>query len=220
MKKKLLVFLSIAMLTYSAAGCNKDSQTESPDSMVSEIAETTEIITTPTTTYENTDDTTDPAAESQSDFDFNEAIEQTYLCGQQLSYPLTWGQLGEDFSVGSEAEHTSFNYMYCYLNYKGQYLGVITFKYCMSVSQITENTTIADIYITDSTMEEFEIPTISVKGVMLHDNRETLYEALGDGCEISKYTGDASYPDIKTMRKFCFSLGAEDEITGVDIQFC
>ncbi|MDE6781716.1 MAG: hypothetical protein K2J40_09695 [Ruminococcus sp.] len=222
MEKKIVgVFWAVAFFSAVLGGCDKNVPSDRQDITAPEIAETTEIIETSAATQATADDTTEPTTKVQSDFDFEKIVESTYICGQKLSYPLTWGQLGENFSLDSEVAYASFNYIYCYLNYMGQYLGVITFKDCKSVAQITENTQISSIDISDSHMEEFDVPKISVNGITFHDTHEDLYEALGDSYEISKYAGDISYSGVKYAEKYSFSFSAtgEDELTSVSISF-
>lgn len=210
--KYSVVFLTAVLISAVFCGCGgeKGSSSVSRSSTVPEIVETT--ADNETSTSSQTDST--------SKFDFEKAVASTYICGKQLSYPVTWEQLSEDFSVDGEAEYVSFNYMYCYLNYKGQYLGVITFKDCQSVSEISADTKVASISISDSKMDAFDVVPISINGVTFHDTHEALYAALGDDCEINEDTGAVKYSDV--VRDFCFSFSRDDrdKISGIDINFC
>ncbi len=222
MKKKILgAFLTVAFFSSILGGCGRDALSESQDITVPEIAGTTESITTSTPMQATVDDTTEPTTEAQSDFDFEKTLEQTYICGHQLSYPLTWGQLGENFSVEPEGAVLSpqSGNLSCDVNYKGQYLGVITFKDCESVDYITENSEIFGILIQNSDIDKFDVPKISVYGVTLNDTHETLYEALGDSYTVRGLNDNVKYcePDSKRQYDFIFNSMGEDKLVSVSI---
>ena len=57
-----------------------------------------------------------------------ELMSVTYLCGKQLTYPLTMEYLGEDFSL-DEANKTELKLSIGYpLLYKDKKIGLFTFK--------------------------------------------------------------------------------------------
>lgn len=216
MKKKILgVFLAAAFISSSLSGCGRDVLSDSKKSTVSKIVRTTESIETTTQATSQT--------EAQSDFDFEKTLEQTYICGQQLSYPLTWGQFGEDFSIDPEGAFTSSGSgkITCSVNYKGQYLGNFIFKGCEDIDDITDDTEIANIFIRNMDMNKFDIPKISVNGLTLHDTHEDLYEALGKSYEIGVNENQIIYSDSDLGEFwFCFSVREdEDKLVSVVINF-
>ncbi len=185
------------------------STTES--AVTSAAAETTEKLTT------------EPQTEAQSEFDFVKTIESTYICGQKLSYPLTWGQFGEDFSIDTEGASFSkkTGNLSCYVNYKGQCLGIFSFKDCENVDSITSDTSIYMILIQNMDMEKFDVPKININGLKLHDTHENVHEALGDSCIISDNTNDITYCD-NSNRQFSFGFSVrenEDKLISVRIIF-
>lgn len=173
MKKKILgAFLSAAFIPSILCSCGRDAPSESQYSTVSEIVETTESITTSAPTKATVEETTEPTTEAQSDFDFVKTVESTYICGQKLSYPITWGQFGEDFSVDPEGAFTQSGSqkISCSVNYKEQYLGNFIFKGCESVDAITDGTEIVNIYIQNESVDKFDVPKISINGVTLNSS--------------------------------------------------
>lgn len=223
MKKKILgVLLTVSLISSALGSCGKDVPSDSQDIIVPEITETTEIIETLAPTQATEDDTTEQSTEAKSDFDFAKAVESTYICGQKLSYPLTWGQFGEDFSVDPEGAFTQSGSqkISCSVNYEGQYLGCFIFRGCESVDAITDDTEIANILIQNQDMPNPDDPKISVNGVTLNETRANLYEALGDSYEVSD-DGNVSYRDTGSKRqyRFIFSFFEEDKIVTISIFF-
>lgn len=215
MEKKNLIVFSCILLALSALGsCGRDVPSESEDSTVPEIAEITEGIET----TEATETTTE---ESTSTFDMDKALENTYLCGVQLAPDLTWGMLGEDFSVdsGGGSYSPKSGNLSCSVNYKGQYLGVIIFKDCEVVDDITEETKIFSMLIQNSDMDKFDVPKVTVYGVTFKDTHETLYDALGDSYTVRGLNDNVKYcePDSKRQYDFIFSSFSEDELVSVSI---
>lgn len=97
MKKKFLIVLSCIILASPVfVGCgNNPPEASSSDSTSATLLEQKEM-----TEPETAEATTEPSTkENTSDFDMDKALENTYLCGVQLVPNLTWGMLGEDFSV-------------------------------------------------------------------------------------------------------------------------
>ena len=151
----------------------------------------------------------------------DKALENTYLCGVQLAPDLTWGMLGEDFLVEPEGAFLSpqSGNLSCDVNYKGQYLGVITFKDCESVDHITEDSEIFGILIQNRDTDKFDVPKISVYGVTFNDTHETLYEALGDSYTVRGLNDNVKYcePDSKRQYDFIFNSMGEDKLVSVSI---
>lgn len=183
MKKKILgVLLTVLLISSALGSCGKDVPSDSQDIIVPEITETTEIIETLAPTQATEDDTTEQTTEAKSDFDFEKALEQTYICGQKLSYPLTWGQFGEDFSVDPEGAFTQSGSqkISCSVNYKGMYLGCFIFNGCESVDAINEDTIIRSISVGNNDMNFFGTSKITVNGLSIAADHCQLFEALGD----------------------------------------
>lgn len=193
MKRKILsMILCSVMLSSTVCSCGVDVVSDSQYDTISETIDTTEEIT------ESTEEvTTEPVTKSESDFDFVKTIESTYICGHQLSYPPTWGQLGEDFSIPPEEFTTSpgSGQISCSVYYKGQYLGAFIFNGCETVEAITNDTEIVQFLIQNDNMEKFDVSKISVNGVELKDTHEILYESLGSDYEIGVDESQINYCD-------------------------
>lgn len=218
MKKNILIVMSCMLLASSAfVGCGNDppeaSNSDNTSATFQEQDETTEPETIEATTEPLTEESTDT-------FDMDKALENTYLCGVQLAPNLTWGMLGEDFSVDPEgASHSpKSGNLSCSVNYKGQYMGVIIFKDCEIVDNITEDSEIFSIFIQNDDMDKFDVPKISVNGVILNDTHENLYGSLGKCCEIED-NGDVNYHDVGSKRQYRFLSDAmgEDKLVTVII---
>ena len=118
----------------------------------------------------------------ESLFDADKALENTYLCGVQLAPGMTWGMLGEDFSVddGDTSYSEKKDSLSCRLVYKGQYVGGISFRNCRKTEDITADSKIGYFLIKNDDMDKFDVQKISVAGVSLNDSRGSLYSALGE----------------------------------------
>lgn len=201
MRKKLTYMICCAFLLSGALiGCGHETNDTN--------------ITTTEEKSETTEDTTaessiEPASvENTSSFSTDKALENTYLCGVQLAPDMTWGMLGGDFAV--EAEDTSYseknNELSCRLDYKGQYVGGISFKECKQFDDITEDSKIGYFLIRNDDIEKFDIQKITVCDIALNDSREALYSALGE--PQMEYGDDKStkYFDADDGRVFNFAF--------------
>lgn len=67
-------------------------------------------------------------------------------------------------------------------------------------------------------MDKFDVPKISVNGVILNDTHENLYGSLGKCCEIED-NGDVNYHDVGSKRQYRFLSDAmgEDKLVTVII---
>ena len=212
MKKRSLTVLSCILLTSSIfVGCENDLPKENNSNNTSATLLKQEETTEP----ETIEATTEPLTkENTSDFDMDKALEKTYLCGVQLAPDLTWGMLGENFSLDPE---NSYSYpesgkILCDVNYKGLYIGQFFFQDCETVDGITSDTAIESIIIDTKDIESFDIPVISVNGATLNSTREELYAALGDDHEIGVDDSQIKYLE-NGKRQYLF--GSRD-IDGVD----
>lgn len=219
MKEKFLICFSCILLASSAfVGCGNDP----PEASNSDNTSATFQEQDETTEPETIEATTEPLTEESADtFDMDKALENTYLCGVQLAPNLTLGMLGESFSVDPEGAVLSpqSGNLSCDVKYKGQYLGVITFKDCESVNHITGDSEIFGILIQNSDTDKFDVPKISVYGVTFNDTHETLYEALGDGYTVRGLNDNVKYcePDSKRQYDFIFNPMGEDELVTISI---
>lgn len=220
-KKKILgVLLTVSLISSALGSCGKDVPSNSQDIIVPEITETTEIIETLAPTQATEDDTTEQSTEAKSDFDFEKTLEQTYICGQKLSYPLTWGQFGEDFTIISDSVFTYKEEpkVTADVDYKGHYLGHFIFYGSDSVDAINEDTLIRAININRSDMDFFGTSKITINGLSFGADHSRLFEALGDD-----FREGVGYDQIvyeNDYGKYIFRFGMaddEDKIISVNL---
>lgn len=95
MKRKIWsVFLCSVMLAGVVSGCGTDESTTDTSPSLSTVEETSEVSTVQITETEYI--TMEPP---EGGWTIEELMSVTYLCGKQLTYPLTMEYLGEDFSI-------------------------------------------------------------------------------------------------------------------------
>lgn len=219
MNKKIWgIFLAVASISAAISGCSKNALSDSKKSTIPEISGTTESIETSTPTQTTVDDTTEPQTETQSAFDFVKTVESTYICGHQLSYPITLGKLGDDFTIDAEGASTvsGIQKIACTLNYKGIRVGYVIFNGCESVDDITKNTIIQTVTIHNDDLEEsFETLKIIVNSIKLNDNHNLLREALGINFRMGVNENQIIYQDDNGM--FIFTFGNDDNIISIMI---
>ena len=124
MKRRIFsLFLCSVMLAGVVSGCGTDTATTDSLSSLSTVEETTEAGTVQVAETEYK--TMEPPEEGWT---IEELMSVTYLCGKQLTYPLTMEYLGEDFSL-DEANKTELKLSIGYpLLYKDKKIGLVTFK--------------------------------------------------------------------------------------------
>lgn len=97
MKRKMIgLFLGSMILSGTICSCGVDVPSESN---IDNVVITTDSSEASLSTEATEEITTEPQTEAQSEFDFIKTIESTYICGRKLSYPITWGQFDEGFTI-------------------------------------------------------------------------------------------------------------------------
>ena len=212
MKKKLLgAFLTVALISSILCSCGRDAPSESQNSAVSEIVDTTESITTSASTKAIIEETTEPQTEAQSDFDFVKTVESTYICGQKLSYPITWGQFGEDFTIDYESAFidSEKQNISAFVRYKGYDVGIFEFTGCDSVDAINADTAIRGISVLSKDMDFFGAKKITVNNLNLGIDHSQLFDSLGDD-----YREGVGYDQIvyeNDVGKYFFTFSPADD---------
>lgn len=212
MKKKIIgAFLTVALFSSILGGCGRDAPSESQDSTVPDIVETTESITTSTPMQTTIDDTVESTTEVKSDFDFVKTVESTYICGQKLSYPITWGQFGEDFSIEYESAfvNSEKQIVSAFVEYKGYDVGMFGFTGCDSVDAVNADTTVSSISVLSNDMDFFGTSKITVNDLSLLIDHSQLFDTFGDdyregvGYDQIIYEGD--------IGKYIFTFSPADD---------
>lgn len=211
MKTYTAVFTA-ALVLASLTGCGKDS-----------VSDSSSDITKPTTTAAITETSAEPSSETQ-EFDFEAAVNDTIICGQKLTYPVKWGEFSDDFTVVSEgsSSDTSRNKITCFVNYKGQEIGVFTFTGTTTIEDITADTVINLIDVR-ATPEITDVPVYSFRGLEFHDKKEDVTGLLGEPGSIGpngcSYLYDSINGERRHVYRFSFGTLGEDDFDGICIVY-
>ncbi len=191
MKKRIFsLFVCAALLMCSAVGCGKGN---------SSAAE-----------YK----TMEPPEDGWT---IEELLSVTYLCGQQLSYPLTLESLGEDFSLnaGEMSYRETEKSVIAGLLYNGNTCATIWQMSTNKFSEITNDMPIDAIEI-NSFSTGIEQPVV-INGITFQADAEQVTAAFGKPDEVyddnSIFTYYFNNDESKTL-EFTFDSGAL-----IDVQF-
>lgn len=209
-RKLALLLCSLIFITVFV-GCGNNLPDENHSDNTSTILQEQNETTDPETIETTTESLTEENADT---FDMDKTLENTYLCGVQLAPDVTWGMLGEDFSLDSEHSYSypDSGKIICDVNYKGLYIGKFYFQGSETVEGITSDTVIESIIIDTKDIESFDVPVISVKGLTMNSTHEELYSALGNDYEIGVDDGQIKYLE-NGKRQYLFGFRDFD---GVD----
>ncbi|MBQ6945624.1 MAG: hypothetical protein IJN43_15080 [Ruminococcus sp.] len=213
MKRKILsLFLCSMVLSGTICSCSGDVSSESS---VDDIISTTESSETSVSTNATEEITTEPQTEEQSEFDFIKTVESTYICGQQLSYPITWGQFGEDFTIDNTEPYIveEKEIIVATVKYKEYVIGDFIFNKCISIDDITENTTISALTIKN--FDNSDVLDITVNDLCFGANHKQLFNTLGDD-----YREGVGYNQIiyeNDLGKYRFTFNDNDSLITVGL---
>ena len=197
-KRVLAILLCSAVAAGAFTGCGQEPGLTSQTDNTAVNNDQTEA------TEHETDEVSAELAseENSSRFNADKALENTYLCGVQLAPDMTWGMLGEDFTVETEGAVSSpgNDSVMCDVNYKGQHIGQF----------ITGSTAIKQIKVDTDDIESYEGPVISVYGLTLGAAHEELYDAMGSDYETGVNESQILYKENGIMR-YHFGYKALDD---------
>lgn len=189
MKKFFNVLLCITMFICSATGCRADN-----NSSVDSTVEQSQSIE-----YK----TIEPPEDGWTREEFMSTV---YLCGKQLTYPLTMEYLGEDFSL-DEANKADLNASIGFpLLYKNNEIGRVFFKKDSGESSCYGNIT---TMMFNTTFSKSDPNCIVVNGVSLGSSNTDVESALGipgSGSTYGRYeytvkNGDDRFIDIVLIKE-------------------
>ena len=201
-----------AILLASLAGCGKDT-----------VPGSSSVTTDPTTAVTITETSAEPSSETQ-EFDFEAAVNDTFICGQRLTYPVKWGQFSDDFTVAAEGAFSDAdrNKISCFVNYKGKEIGVFIFTGTTTIEGISADTAISFIDVR-STPEITDVPVYSFRGLEFHDKKEDVTGLLGEPGSIgpngSSFLYDRIDGERRQVYRFSFGTLGEDDFDGVNIVY-
>lgn len=221
--KKYMPLLATALLfSLSISGCGTDDTLSVPDVTEAEI--TTEAATdTPeqTETLTEKDASAETEAEEteeqNSDFDFVSTLESTYICGQKLSYPLTWGQFEEKFEIDRETFASNFGNSLFDVKFNGNKIAKFVINDCEDLNQISSDSKIAmiNMFCYDSIDD---IPLFSINGYTFEGTRSDLCDALGEDFSNRVSESQFSYrTENSGVFLFGFNLQEEDKLEAITI---
>ena len=201
MKRKILsLFLCSVMLAGVVSGCCTDTATTDSVPYSSTVEEATEAATAQVTETEYI--TMEPPEEGWT---IEELMSVTYLCGKQLTYPLTMEYLGEDFSL-DEANKTELKLSIGYpLLYKDKKIGLVTLK--KNSNQSSKHGDITSLMFSNVLYSALDC--IVVNGISLGSINTDVKSMIGTPCDKSTdgryaYTiqnGDDKFLDIIFIKK-------------------
>ena len=212
MKRTTTIIVAALMLS-ALTGCGHDA--------VSGSSDTTKPATTETVTETVPEPSSEPASEANS-FDFEAAVNDTYICGQKLTYPVKWGEFSEDFTVVAEDAFSDAdrNKISCFVNYKGHEIGTFIFHGTTTVEGITPDTEIRLIDVRVNP-EITDVPVYSFRGLEFHSKKEDVKKLLGEPASIGPNDCSLLYDkygaDSRSVYRFSFGALGEDDLDGINI---
>ena len=186
MKRRIFsLFLCSVMLAGVVSGCGTDTATTDSLSSLSTVEETTEAGTVQVAETEYK--TMKPPEEGWT---IEELMSVTYICGEQLSYPLTMNSFGnkveifEDTLKVQNAKDTPS--VMAELCSENEFVGAAFFNRD-SVDDVSGDTPINTIsFDTHSDFFEKNGSPITLNGVSFGDTKEELIDALGSKVKINE----------------------------------
>ena len=131
-----------------------------------------------------------------------ELLGVTYLCGKQLSYPLTVDDLGEEFTIDTDVLNLTDRFV-TNTNYKGQFMAPCIFGEENNTEQDLKNFRSFNVAMPENA-EGF---SFSINGAGFESSKEEVIKALG--------LPDDQNPDAEML----FYYDREDEKSKLSIMF-
>ena len=174
MKITTAFILSSAIICSLTAGCAGGASS----SEVSDTAKTTAATAAVTSQAElSSEGSTDSSVESSSVS--GNKVKSLTVCGHDMHYPMTLGELGDDFTLDLWNSAVLGDKFMCTINYKEQHIGEITLKDVDSEDKVNENAYIAGIEVSAREYDFKEVP-ISLNGIVLGDSRDKALKEFGE----------------------------------------
>lgn len=202
MKRKIFsLFLCSMVLTGGLVSCGTDKSTADTSSSSTTVEETTDAPTVQVTETEYK--TMEPPEEGWT---IEELMSVTYLCGKQLTYPLTMEYLGEDFSIDETSKIFSKSSDGFPLLYKNKSIGLVGFEKNSENSSDYDNIT---TIMFNTNVSSSALDCIVVNGISLGSINTDVKSMIGTPCDKSTdgryaYTiqnGDDKFLDIIFIKK-------------------
>ena len=183
MKRITAILLSTALICAAAAGCSDSSSSEEKSSADKVSTAASEAATSQT---EKPSETSTASSAENSSVSENAVVSVT-ICGHDIHYPMTLGELGDDFTLDLWNSAVSGDEIMCTINYKDEHIGAVTLKGVDSEDKVNENTYISSFEVSAKDYDFEEVP-ISVNGIVLGDSRDKVIEELGECTSNTKHS--------------------------------
>lgn len=202
MKRKIFsLFLCSMILSGAVSGCDTNKATADTSPSLSTVEETTEAATAQVSETEYK--TMEPPEDGWT---IEELMSVTYVCGKQLTYPLTMEYLGEDFSIDETSEIFSKSSDGFPLLYKNKSIGLVGFEKNSENSSDYDNIT---TIMFNTNVSSSALDCIVVNGISLGSINTDVKSMIGTPCDKSTdgryaYTiqnGDDKFLDIIFIKK-------------------
>ncbi len=143
-----------------------------------------------------------------------ELLNVTYLCGKQLSYPLTVDDLGKDFTVDTDVQKIDNRYV-TNINYKGEYFAPCIFG--------ADNNTDSDLKYFSSFAVDMPQNTkgfdFSLNGVGFDNTKDEILKALGTPDYQSDNTNIIHYKDRQDSPRKLIIIFNNNDLNEVSFVF-
>ena len=196
MKKRILTLLLCTTFTLSClTGCGSSNPENfsSPDSVQQSSGTDFKTMKRP-----------------EGGWTIEDILSVTYLCGKQLSYPLTFESLGEGFSIGDAYPSGVAEVLTVDLNYDDKKIGSMIYTGINDIKDWNSELSICDIVIRGQS-GEIDDPIV-LNGIHMGDNKESLIEALGKQDEINDI-GNLVYKLNDKESRLSITINNENVIT-------
>ena len=186
MKRKIYsLFLCSMILSGAVSGCDTNKATADTSPSLSTVEETTEAATAQVSETEYK--TMEPPEDGWT---IEELMSVTYVCGEQLSYPLTMNSFGNKVEIFEDTLKVQNNHgilhVMAELCSENEFMGAAFFNK-NSVDDISGDTPINTIsFDTHSDFFEKNGSPITLNGVSFGDTKEELIDALGSKVKINE----------------------------------
>ena len=160
MKKRIFTLLLSSVFILSClTGCGYDEPVNVP---------------IPDPTQQSTDPTYPNMKWPEYGWTMDELLSVTYLCGKQLSYPLTVDDLGEEFTLDTDVLNLTDRFV-TNTNYKGQFMAPCIFGEENNTEQDLKNFRSFNVAMPENA-EGF---SFSINGAGFESSKEEVIKALG-----------------------------------------
>ena len=193
MKRKIYsLFLYSMILSGAVSSCDTNKATADTSPSLSTVEETTEAATAQVSETEYK--TMEPPEDGWT---IEELMSVTYICGEQLSYPLTMNSFGNKVEIFEDTLKVQNNHgilhVMAELCSDNEFMGAAFFNK-NSVDDISGDTPINTIsFDTHSDFFEKNGSPIILNGVSFGDTKEELIDALGSKAKIKEETQTITY---------------------------